>query len=155
MASHKYQLSNIRNIAKVVNTSSMLLELLENLRRTFLMFGWTVSKYTMILQIQHQRPYVIFVFLLTPAPFSADTKNTLIPDFLTPKYTKFKIFTPKHTNSHFFDIIFTLACDNDDLKIVMMPILTSRLLSQVRGFTCKFFYHRHLFTDFHFQHCTG
>ena len=24
---------------------------------------------------------VIFVFLLTPAPFSADTKNTLIPDF--------------------------------------------------------------------------
>ena len=25
--------------------------------------------------------YVIFVFLLTPAPFSADTKNTLIPDF--------------------------------------------------------------------------
>ena len=24
--------------------------------------------------------YVIFVFLLTPAPFSADTKNTLIPD---------------------------------------------------------------------------
>ena len=55
MASHKYQLSNIRNIAKVVNTSSMLLELLENLRRTFLMFGWTVSKYTVILQIQHQR----------------------------------------------------------------------------------------------------
>ena len=88
MASHKYQLSNIRNIAKVVNTSSMLLELLENLRRTFLMFGWTVSKYTMILQIQHQRPYVIFVFLLTPAPFSADTKNTLIPDLLTPTYTK-------------------------------------------------------------------
>ena len=48
-------------------------------------------------------PYVIFVFLLTPAPFSADTKNTLIPNFLKPKYTKFKIFTPKHTNSHFFD----------------------------------------------------
>ena len=42
----------------------MLLELLENLRRTFLMFGWTVSKYTMILQIQHQRPYVIFVFFV-------------------------------------------------------------------------------------------
>ena len=33
--------------------------------------------------------------------FSADAKNTLIPDLLTPKYTKFKIFTPKHTNSHF------------------------------------------------------
>ena len=25
--------------------------------------------------------YVLFVILLTPAPFSADTKNTLIPDF--------------------------------------------------------------------------
>ena len=40
--------------------------------------------------------YVIFVILLTPAPFSADTKNT---DFSTPKNTKLKIFTPKHTNS--------------------------------------------------------
>ena len=47
--------------------------------------------------------YVIFVILLTPAPFSTDTKNTLIPDFLTPKNTKFMIFTPKQNNSHFFD----------------------------------------------------
>ena len=47
-------------------------------------------------------PYVRFVILLTPAPFSADTKNILIPDLLTPKNTKFKIFTPKHTKSHFF-----------------------------------------------------
>ena len=44
--------------------------------------------------------YVIFVILLTPTPFSADTKNT---DFSTRKNTKFKIFTPKHTYSHFFD----------------------------------------------------
>ena len=35
--------------------------------------------------------YVIFVFLLTLAPFSADTKNTLIPDFFTPKNTRFYI----------------------------------------------------------------
>ena len=48
-------------------------------------------------------PYVRFVILLTPAPFSADTKNTLIPDFLTPENPKFMIFTPKHNNSHFFD----------------------------------------------------
>ena len=34
---------------------------------------------------------------------SADTKNTLSPDFSTPKNKKFKIFTPKHTNSHFVD----------------------------------------------------
>ena len=34
--------------------------------------------------------------------FSTDTKNTLIPDFLTPKNTKFMIFTLKHTNSHSF-----------------------------------------------------
>ena len=46
---------------------------------------------------------MIFVILLTPAPFSTDTKNTLIPDFLTQKNTKFMIFAPKHTNSHFFD----------------------------------------------------
>ena len=45
--------------------------------------------------------YVIYVILLTPAPFSNDTKKTLIPDFLTPKNTKFMIFTPKHTNSQF------------------------------------------------------
>ena len=45
--------------------------------------------------------YVIFVTLLTPAPFSTDTKNTLIPDFLTPKNTKFMISTPKYTNLHF------------------------------------------------------
>ena len=38
--------------------------------------------------------HVIFVILSTPAPFSADTKNALIPDFLTQKNTKFKIFTP-------------------------------------------------------------
>ena len=38
------------------------------------------------------------------APFSTDTKNTLILDFLTQKEnTKFMIFTSKHTNSHFFD----------------------------------------------------
>ena len=46
---------------------------------------------------------MIFVILLTPAPLSTDTKNTLIPDFLTPKNTKFMIFTPKHANSHLFD----------------------------------------------------
>ena len=33
-------------------------------------------------------PYVIFVILLTQAPFSTDTKNTQIPDFLTPKKHK-------------------------------------------------------------------
>ena len=47
--------------------------------------------------------YLIFVIFWTPAPFSIDTKNTLIPDFLTPKNTKFMIFTPKQNNSHFFD----------------------------------------------------
>ena len=44
---------------------------------------------------------MIFVILSKPAPFPADTKNALIPDFFIPKNTKFKIFTPKHTNSHF------------------------------------------------------
>ena len=48
-------------------------------------------------------PYVIFVFLLTPAQFSADTKNTLIPNFLKPKYTKFKIFTPNTLIHIFFE----------------------------------------------------
>ena len=47
--------------------------------------------------------YLKFVIFLTPAPFSTDTKNTPIPDFLTPKNTKFMIFILKHTNSHFFD----------------------------------------------------
>ena len=42
-------------------------------------------------------PYVIFVFLLTPAQFSADTKNTLIPDCFTPKYTQIQDF---HTKTH-------------------------------------------------------
>ena len=34
--------------------------------------------------------------------FSAGIKNTAIPDFLTPKNTKFKIFTPKHTIKFIF-----------------------------------------------------
>ena len=46
-------------------------------------------------------PYVIFVFLLTSVPFPTYTKNTLIPNLLTPKCTKFKICTQKHSNSHF------------------------------------------------------
>ena len=41
--------------------------------------------------------YVIFVILLTPAPFSTDIKNTLIPDFLTPKIHKIHDF---HTKTH-------------------------------------------------------
>ena len=40
---------------------------------------------------------LIFVIILTPAPFSAD------PRFLAPKDTKFKISLPKHTNFQFFD----------------------------------------------------
>ena len=52
---------------------------------------------------QQDDAYMIFVFLLTPEPFSADTKNTLIPDFLTPKYTKFKIFIPNTIIHIFFD----------------------------------------------------
>ena len=34
---------------------------------------------------------------LTPAPFSTDTKNTLIPDFLTPTKHKIHDF---HTKTH-------------------------------------------------------
>jgi len=47
--------------------------------------------------------YLKFVIFLTPAPFSTDTKNTPIPDFLTLKKHKIHDFTQKHTNSHFFD----------------------------------------------------
>ena len=46
-------------------------------------------------QLSLSDPYVIFVFLLTPAPFSADTKNTLIPDLNLR-------FLHKNTLIHFF-----------------------------------------------------
>ena len=42
-------------------------------------------------------PYVIFVILLTPAPFSADTKNT---DFSTPKNTNFWRFSHQNILIH-------------------------------------------------------
>ena len=32
-------------------------------------------------KLKYVNAYVIFVFLLTPAPFSADTKDTTTPDF--------------------------------------------------------------------------
>ena len=44
---------------------------------------------------------MIFVILLTPAPFSADTKNTLIPNLKTPKNIKFRFYSHQHTNSLF------------------------------------------------------
>ena len=66
--------------------------------------------------------YVIFVILLTPAPFLTDTKNTLIPDFLTPKNKKIMIFTSKHTNSHVFDT---------SLKI-LIPALLVVLVTNMR-----------------------
>ena len=46
---------------------------------------------------------MIFVILLTPAPFPADTKNTLIPDLLTPKH-KILDF---HTKTHEFTFFLT------------------------------------------------
>ena len=48
--------------------------------------------------------YVIFVFLLTRAPFSADTKNRLIPDFFDTKIHKIEDFHTKTHKSTFFDI---------------------------------------------------
>ena len=51
----------------------------------------------MILQMLSAHTYVIFVFLLTPAPFSADTKNTPIPNFVDTKIHKIQDF---HTKTH-------------------------------------------------------
>ena len=45
-------------------------------------FDWSII---LTLRSTPLSSYVMFVILLTPAPFSADTQNTLIPDFLTPK----------------------------------------------------------------------
>ena len=50
----------------------------------------------------HSHPYIIFVILLTPAPFSTDIKNTLIPDFLTPKKHKIHDFHTKNTLIYIF-----------------------------------------------------
>ena len=44
--------------------------------------------------------YVIFVILLTPVSFSADTKNTLIPDLSTPKKHKIQVFSHQNTLIH-------------------------------------------------------
>ena len=44
--------------------------------------------------------YVIFVILLTPVSFSADTKNTLIPDLQTPKKHKIHQNTLIHIFCH-------------------------------------------------------
>ena len=44
--------------------------------------------------------YVIFVILLTPEPFLADTKNTPIPDVLIPNTQKSSDF---YTNSKYFE----------------------------------------------------
>ena len=57
--------------------------------------------------------YVIFVILLTPAPFSGDTKKThQIQIFWHQKNTTFQLFTPKHTNLQYFDTCTACgACD--------------------------------------------
>ena len=47
--------------------------------------------------------YVIFVILLIPAPFSADTKNTPNPDLLTPKRHNIADFYTKTHQFKYFD----------------------------------------------------
>ena len=59
-----------------------------------------------------------FVIMLTPAPFSANTKNTIVPNFWHQKNTKFHISTPKHISSQYFDTrlrILTPACGACDV----------------------------------------
>ena len=62
--------------------------------------SYRISCPCFVLPVVRSGAYLIFVILLTPAPFSADTKNTPNPDLLTPKRHK---IADVYTNLQYFD----------------------------------------------------
>ena len=117
--------------------------------------SYRISCPCFVLPVVRSGAYLIFVILLTPAPFSADTKNTPNPDLLTPKTHKIADFyTCERANTTFsqnFTLFPVYMCSPEHSdKVDLLHWVLHRVSDQSRS--CRVFQHE-LLLHRCFQRC--